>query len=76
MPLVDNHQSLNMSGKIISCSVNLVHDVHVAGKARSKKRYVLTIALETDDEAVVTQLTMIRMRQHGPKTADLIVWPA
>jgi hypothetical protein len=79
MPLADNHEALNMSGKIIALSVNQRRAPPVDGKT-FKVIYTVTVGLDTEDAAAVNHLLLVRGRStlvHLNETisADLIVWP-
>ena len=79
MPLVDNHEALNMSGKVIALSVNQRKAPSVDGKT-FKIIYTVTLGLDTEDAAAVNHLLLVRGRStlaHPPGliSADLIVWP-
>jgi len=82
MPLADNREAINVSGIITALSVNM--NTRVAASFTDKnsnkinqveKVYKIVVELETTDEKAIQHLTMIRMRQNGTKTADLIIWP-
>jgi hypothetical protein len=78
MPLRDNYQSLNMSGKVTALSVNKNPGAMVQGQP-TKDSYTVTIALSTEDADAVKHLMLIRSRAPirglAAITADLIVWP-
>ena len=82
MPLADNYEAINVSGIITALSVNM--NTRIAASFTDKnsnkinqveKVYKIVVELETTDEKAIQHLTMIRMRQNGTKTADLIIWP-